>query len=85
MEYTLFNLFAYFMFYSIAGWGLESVYRSFCEKKFINTGFLKGPFCPIYGVGTIIMLLFLKDFQKNIILLFIVSFLMLSFWEYIVS
>ena len=85
MEYTLFNLFAYFMFYSIAGWGLESVYRSFCEKKFINTGFLKGPFCPIYGVGTIIKLLILKDFQKNIILLFIVSFLMLSFWEYIVG
>lgn len=85
MDYTLFNLFAYFMFYSIAGWVLESVYRSFCEKKFVNTGFLNGPFCPIYGMGTIIMLLFLKDFQKNLILLFIISFLMLSAWEYIVG
>lgn len=85
MDYTLFNLFAYFMFYSIAGWVLESVYRSFCEKGFVNTGFLNGPFCPIYGIGTIIMLLFLKDFQKNVILLFIISFLMLSAWEYVVG
>lgn len=85
MDYTLFNLFAYFMFYSIAGWVLESVYRSFCEKRFVNTGFLNGPFCPIYGIGTIIMLLFLKDFQKNVILLFIISFLMLSAWEYVVG
>lgn len=85
MDYTLFNLFVYFMFYSIAGWVLESVYRSFCEKRFVNTGFLNGPFCPIYGIGTIIMLLFLKDFQKNVILLFIISFLMLSAWEYVVG
>lgn len=85
MDYTLFNLFAYFMFYSIAGWVLESVYRSFCEKRFVNTGFLNGPFCPIYGIGTIIMLLFLKDFQKNVILLFIISFLVLSAWEYVVG
>lgn len=85
MEYTILNLWTYFIIYSIAGWCLESVYRSFCEKKLINTGFLNGPFCPIYGIGAIIMLLFLKQFKENIVILFIISFLVLSIWEYAVG
>lgn len=85
MEYTIFNLLTYFIIYSIAGWVLESVYRSFCEKKLINSGFLIGPFCPIYGIGAIIMLLFLEEFKKNIPVLFLISFLVLSIWEYLVG
>lgn len=85
MGYTIFNLLTYFIIYSIAGWVLESVYRSFCEKKIINSGFLIGPFCPIYGTGAIIMLLFLEGFKKNILVLFVISFLVLSIWEYFVG
>lgn len=85
MENTIFNLLVYFIIYSIGGWVLETIFRSFCEKKLINTGFLNGPFCPIYGLGTIIMLLFLQRFQTSIIILFIISFLILSLWEYIVG
>lgn len=85
MECTIFELLTYFIIYSIAGWVLESVYRSFCEKKLINTGFLNGPFCPIYGIGAIIMFLFLEHFQENILGLFIISFLILSIWEYVVG
>lgn len=85
MGYTIFNLLTYFIIYSIAGWVLESVYRSFCEKRIINSGFLIGPFCPIYGTGAIIMLMFLEGFQKNILVLFVMSFLVLSIWEYFVG
>ncbi|MEI3395497.1 MAG: putative ABC transporter permease [Clostridia bacterium] len=85
METNLFNLWTYFIIYSICGWILESVYRSFREKKIINTGFLNGPMCPIYGIGAIIMILFLGKFSKNIIVLFLVSFIVLSIWEYIVG
>lgn len=85
VEFTIFNLWVYFIVYSIAGWGLESIYRSFCEKKFVNTGFLNGSFCPIYGIGAIIMLLFLEKFKDNFILLFTMSFVVLSAWEYIVG
>ena len=85
MECNIFNLLTYFIIYSIAGWVLESVYRSFCEKKLINTGFLYGPFCPIYGIGAIIMFLFLEKFQGRFLILFLISFLVLSIWEYIVG
>lgn len=85
MRYTIFNLLTYFIMYSIAGWMLESTYRSIREKRIINSGFLLGPFCPIYGTGAIIMLLFLEKFKGNVIALFIISFLVLSTWEYLVG
>lgn len=85
MKYTVLNLLTYFIIYSIAGWTLESIYRSIREKKLINSGFLIGPFCPIYGTGAIIMLLFLEGFKENILILFIISFLVLSIWEYFVG
>ena len=44
---------------------MESIVRTIAEKKIINPGFLKGPFCPIYGIGAIIMLLFLDQFETN--------------------
>jgi len=75
----------YFIIYSIAGWIIESIYRSFCEKKIVNSGFMNGPYCPIYGVGAIIMILFLQNLKFNITILFIVSFVVLTMWEYIVG
>lgn len=75
----------YFMIYSFFGWVMESVLKTVVQKKPVNSGFLYGPFCPIYGFGAIIMLLFLDSFKDNIILLFISSFFILSLWEYIVG
>ncbi len=58
MSIQLLELSTYFIIYSFLGWVLESIFRSFCEKKIINTGFLRGPICPIYGCGAIIMIFF---------------------------
>ena len=85
MEQQIFTLLAYFIIYSVLGWIIESIYRSICERKIINTGFLKGPFCPIYGIGAIIMILFLQNLENNVILLFIISMIVLTLWEYIVA
>lgn len=85
MDNTFFHILVYFVIYSFLGWVLESIVRTICERKIINTGFLIGPFCPIYGFGAIIMILFLNQYKNNIILLFIVSVIALSLWEYIVG
>jgi uncharacterized membrane protein len=85
MNYPFFELLTYFVIYSFAGWVMESIFRSFCEKKWINTGFLNGPFCPIYGIGAIIMYVFLEGFKDNFILLFVMSFFVLTIWEYLVG
>ena len=80
MNDYLFELLIYFMIYSILGWILESVYRSYCEKRIINSGFLRGPICPIYGVGANIILIFLSSLEKKPILLFILSIIIMSMW-----
>lgn len=82
---SLLYILTYFVIYSFLGWVLESVVRTVCERKIINTGFLIGPFCPIYGFGAIIMLLFLNTFENNSILLFFIAFVVLSLWEYLVG
>lgn len=79
------KLFLYFIIYSFFGWLLESICKTIWEKKLVNSGFLHGPLCPIYGVGAIIMILFLNSFKNNILVLFIVSFVVLTIWEYIVG
>ena len=85
MEFSWIEILTYFIIYSFLGWVLESIYRSIGEKKIINTGFLKGPFCPIYGFGAIIMLLFLEEFESRLLLLFFIAFIVLTIWEYLVG
>lgn len=85
MKYQIFELLTYFVVYSFAGWVMESIFRSISERKLINTGFLKGPFCPIYGIGAIIIYVFLSGFKENILLLFLAGFIVLSVWEYLVG
>ncbi len=50
-SFTFFELYAYFMIYSFLGWAMESTYVSINAKKWVNRGFINGPFCPIYGTG----------------------------------
>ena len=64
---------------------MESIVRSISEKKLINTGFLKGPICPIYGIGAIILFLFLGRFENKPVLLFFIAILLLTIWEYLVG
>ena len=85
MEINFLNLVACFIIYSFAGWLLESIYKTILQRKLVNSGFLNGPFCPIYGIGALIMILVLGEFKNNIILLFIMAFVILSIWEYIVG
>ena len=74
-----------FVVYSFIGWLLESIYKSILQKKIINSGFLIGPFCPIYGYGALIMYYALDSLKDNVILLFLGSFIVLSIWEYLVG
>lgn len=85
MDNKLMELLIYFILYSFLGWVMESIFRSICEKKVINTGFLKGPFCPIYGIGATIMFLFLEGVANKPILLFLIAIVVLTAWEYVVG
>lgn len=82
---TILYFITYLILYSFAGWVLESVCKTIEQRKIVNSGFLHGPFCPIYGFGALIMLLCLNFLKEQPILLFIAAFLVLSIWEYLVG
>lgn len=75
-----------FFFYSAAGWFVESLYRSIGEKRIINSGFLTGPMCPIYGTGALVMIVFLYNpFRENMLAVFLLGMLLCDMVEYITS
>ena len=74
-----------FIFYCIIGWIVETIYVSFKQKKFANRGFLIGPCCPIYGISAMSMLLILKKYSYDILILFFMGILIASFIEYLTS
>ena len=51
------NLFLVFIFIffigSTLGWVIELIYRRIAHKKWVNPGFLVGPYLPIYGFGLV--------------------------------
>ena len=74
----------YFIIYSFLGWCLESVYKTIIFKKPTNSGFLYGPFCPMYGIGAVIMM-FASQVSNNIFMIFIMAIFIFTVWEYIVA
>ena len=44
-----------FAFYAFLGWVLETLYATQKQHHFVNRGFLHGPFCPIYGIGGLLV------------------------------
>lgn len=50
------DLILYFAVYSFIGWIMETTFASITQRKFINRGFLIGPFVPIYGFGAILII-----------------------------
>lgn len=71
MEYTLMQLVWLFFIYSVIGWFIEISIAAIQKKKFINRGFVNGPYCPIYGFGVILFSLFLGELTDNLFFLFL--------------
>ena len=82
-----------FLFFigSCLGWVLELVYRRFFStKKWINPGFLTGPYLPIYGFGLCTLYLISKIKLTNInniylekIFIFVFMMIAMTLIEYI--
>ncbi len=51
---TLVSMFiVIFFLFSVAGWCMEVTLKFIQYRRFINRGFLIGPYCPIYGWGAV--------------------------------
>ena len=74
-----------FVLYSFLGWIVESVYCSICNGKWINRGFAFGPFCPIYGFGSIIGSFIMRPLSEHVIWLYITGALLATAFELVVG
>lgn len=77
--------FLLFLAYSFIGWAMEVVGKLITLRKFINRGFLIGPYCPIYGCGAILITFLLKRYIDDQITLFIMAILVCGILEYLTS
>ena len=61
-----------FYFYCFGGWCFESAFVSLKSHKWVNRGFMRGPFLPLYGSGAIMMLVVSRPFADNVLLIYFV-------------
>ena len=87
MNYDLKTYILIFFFYSITGWLMEviRIYFNPKFKKFINRGFLIGPYLPIYGSGIVAITLLLGKYSDDLPALFCLSMIVCGFLEYLTS
>ena len=77
--------FLLFFTYSVLGWIMEVTKTLIDKKKFVNRGFLIGPYCPIYGCGVLLITLLLQKYAGDVPLTFILSILICGTLEYMTS
>lgn len=81
-NYSFYEWIAFFIIYCFIGWVFESIYVSIEHKRWVNRGFMNGPFLPIYGFGAIIMLFAALPVRGNVILIFLFGSIAATTLEY---
>lgn len=79
---TYYYYFLLFFIYSCIGWVVEVIDQRIEIGKYVNRGFLIGPYCPIYGVGGLIMVFTLSRYMNSPIILFVMAITICSVLEY---
>lgn len=82
-HYSILQWLFFFYFYCFFGWCFESAYVSICKRKFVNRGFMRGPFLPLYGSGAIMMLVVSMPVRDNLFLVYVAGCIGATALEYV--
>lgn len=90
MDYTeyIVNLILIFFAFSIVGWCIEVTLKYFEFGRFINRGFLTGPWLPIYGSGAVLCTVgvqALAPLESGYGTTFVICFVLCGVLEYMTS
>lgn len=85
-DFSFWRILAYFIIYSVIGFFLETLF-GLATKGVIESrkSFLYGPFCGVYGLGAVVMIITLSHFKKSNARLFLGGLIVGSIVEYAVS
>ena len=81
--YSLTQWLIFFFMYCFIGWVWESCFVSIKQHKWVNRGFLHGPFLPIYGTGAIAILFTTLPVKGNTFYVFLFGMLAATILEYV--
>lgn len=70
---------------AVLGWVMEVVCKLIQFGRFINRGFLIGPYCPIYGTGAVAVTLLLSPYEDSPLLVFVMAMVVCGAIEYLTS
>ena len=88
MPEKLINLVLLFFAYAFLGWCIEVTLKYFQFHRFINRGFLTGPWLPIYGAGAVLITVAVRavsPLESSIGTTFLIAFLLCGTLEYLTS
>lgn len=86
MFYNICCYYMIFFIFSCLGYIVEVAFCSIQEKRFIwSRGFLLGPYIPIYGVGSLLVVYFLSKYYGDPFAFFCLTVIMCSTVEYLTS
>lgn len=83
IHYKTFQWLFFFYMYCFLGWCFESAWVSFKSRKWVNRGFMRGPFLPLYGSGATMMLVVSMPFRDNVLLTYFAGVVGATVLEYI--
>lgn len=83
MPQNFYELVWIFIIYAFIGWCTEVSYAALDTGKFVNRGFLNGPYCPIYGCGVVIVVAILTPLRESLLILFIGSLVLTTALEFV--
>lgn len=75
--------FLLFLAGSIIGWFYELFFYWIFENRISNNGFFFGPYLPIYGFGTLFIVMLTKNLKKHPIAIFFLSIPITGILEYV--
>lgn len=85
MEFSIVACFLYFIIIAVCGWFIEITLQLIQKHKFADRGFLIGPYCPIYGVGGLLITVFLNGLKEQPAALFCFAIVLCAILEYLTS
>ena len=77
--------FLLFFVSAVLGWMMEVTAKLIQFHRFINRGFLIGPYCPIYGVGSVLITALLSRYSKDPVTVFVMAMVVCGTLEYLTS
>lgn len=83
--YSVWSVILMFFALSFVGWLWEVGLHLIADGAFVNRGVLHGPWLPIYGTGSVMMLLLLNRFRRKPVLEFLLAIALCGCVEYFTS